>query len=126
LTKQKPGRVVLCGRRDAALVCLFAAAVESRIDLVAVEELLTSFSSLFQPPGRPINAASILPGLLHGFGDIEDLIVQIGVDRVLSCAPQPLPPANDSAPKRRYATRPERFSAEPGVLLRWLDRPSER
>ena len=60
----RPERFVVCGRRDAAVVALLAAAVEPLITHVAVEEMLLSFRSLFSAQGTPISAASVLPGLL--------------------------------------------------------------
>jgi hypothetical protein len=42
IEQRKPKRLVVCGRRDAALLASFAAAVESAIDLVATEEMILS------------------------------------------------------------------------------------
>ncbi len=79
----KPKRIVLVARRDSALTASIAAAIEPSIDRVAVEDLLPSFRSLFSPEGRPINAASILPGLLQRFGDVDEILDQIGPRKVL-------------------------------------------
>jgi hypothetical protein len=57
--------IVLCGRRDAALVAFLAAAVEPRIDRVAVEDAILGLLPLFEPEGQAINAASLLPGILR-------------------------------------------------------------
>jgi hypothetical protein len=38
----KPARIVLCGRKDAALVACFAAAVDPTIDAVATEDMQLS------------------------------------------------------------------------------------
>jgi cephalosporin-C deacetylase-like acetyl esterase len=84
--KTKPRRVVLCGRRDAALVACFAAAVEPKVDQVAAEELWLSFRPLFAAEGRPINAASILPGLLRNFGDMTDVLAAVAPRKVLVAA----------------------------------------
>ena len=51
----RPERFVVCGRRDAAVVALLAAAVEPLITHVAVEEMLLSFRSLFSAQGTPIS-----------------------------------------------------------------------
>ena len=80
------GRVVLCARRDAALVACFAAAVEPTIELVATEEMILSFRPLFDAEGSPINAASILPGLLQRFGDIAHVLAEIAPRRILIAA----------------------------------------
>jgi hypothetical protein len=114
----KPGRVVLCGRRDAALTALFAAAVEPQISGVAVEKMRGSFESLFQPGGQPINAASIVPGLLRDFGDIGEVVNKIGAGRVLECAP--LGPLAAADPPVRH--EPRRYSAEPQLLTEWFER----
>jgi dienelactone hydrolase len=79
-------RVVLCGRRDAALTAIFAAAVEPAIHQVAMEELLLSYMPLFGAHGTPINAASILPGMLRGFGDIADVLAEIAPRKTLVAA----------------------------------------
>src|SRR5262249_43357029 len=63
LSRAEPSRqLVLCGRRDAALVVALTAAIEPSITHVATEGLLLSFRLLFAARGVPINAASILPG----------------------------------------------------------------
>ncbi len=114
VAEKTPGRIVLCGRRDAALVGLFAAAIEPRVAAVAVEEMLGSFESLFSPPGRPINAASIVPGLLRDFGDIGDVVNRIGPRRVLLCAllgplPDSQPPGTRLLARAKWvASRPNR------------------
>ena len=82
----KPRRIILCARRDAALVALFAAAVEPAIHGIATEEMLTSFLPLFAAEGYPINAAGILPGLLRDFGDLPDVLAGIGPRKVLVAA----------------------------------------
>src|SRR5262249_30977485 len=71
--RNKPKRLVLCGRRDAALVALFAAALEPAVTHLAVEEMPLSYLPLFEADGRPINAASIVPKLLRDFGDLPDV-----------------------------------------------------
>ena len=78
--------MIVCGRRDAALVACLAAAVEPAIDRVACEEMVLSFRSLFSAEGFPINAASILPGLLQKFGDVADVLAQIAPRKVLVAA----------------------------------------
>lgn len=111
-------RIILCGRRDAALVACLAAAIDRQIDRVACEDMLPSLRSLFAAEGRPINAASILPGLLQRFGDIADVIARIAPRKVLLAATaggSPTPP-----PHVRVTT--QRFSEEPRRLLSdWAD-----
>jgi dienelactone hydrolase len=79
-------RLVLCGRQDAALTAVCAAAVEPAIHQVATEGLRLSLLPLFAADGIPINAASILPGLLRCFGDIADVLAQIAPRRILVAA----------------------------------------
>ncbi len=112
----KPKRVVICGRRDAALTACLAAAVEPSIDRVAVEDLLPSFRSLFAPEGRPINAASILPGLLQRFGDVADVLAQIAPRKVLvaSAGRESRP----SIPSVSCVERP--FTQDAKLLTDWL------
>ena len=69
--KMKLPRVVLCGRKDAALVVSLTAAIEPAVERIAVEEMLLSYRVLFDEIGRPINAASIVPGMLRDYGDTE-------------------------------------------------------
>ena len=111
-----PARVVLCGRSDAALVACLAAATDPGVTRVAVEGLHLSFVPLFDGVGRPVNAASILPGLLRDFGDVADILAEIAPRKVLV-----------SAGVGRLTRRPpsaevtdRRFVTEPGLLLDWL------
>jgi dienelactone hydrolase/pimeloyl-ACP methyl ester carboxylesterase len=115
MTKTKPQKVVLCGRNDAALVACMAAAIEPAIDQVATEELLLSFRPLFAPGGYPINAASLLPGLLERFGDVADVLAQIAPRRVLIAAG-----IGDSPGIPSVQSAPGRFSREPRLLMDWL------
>ena len=112
----KPRALFLCGRRDAALVACLAAAEEPAIQGVATEEMLRSFLPLFSPGGYPINAASILPGLLRDFGDLPDVLDTIGPRRVLVAAgigagAWPLPSVR---------VVDGRFTDDPRVLTDWL------
>ena len=45
-----------------------------------------TFRWYFDPIGRPINAASILPSLLKEFGDVDQILASIGPRRMLSAA----------------------------------------
>jgi cephalosporin-C deacetylase-like acetyl esterase len=115
--REKTGRkIVLVGRRDAALVACLAAALDPKIAAVAVEGMPLSFRPLFDPDGRPINAASIVPGLLRDFGDVTELLGAISPRKVLA--------ANGTGtPLRRIysvALRTAGFTAEPEALLEWL------
>jgi hypothetical protein len=111
----RPPRVVLCGRRDAALVACFAAAVEPAIDAVATEEMLRSVLPLFSAEGHPLNAASILPGLLRDFSDLPDVLARVGPRRVLVAAG--VGDARDLPSVRLTA---DRFTRDPRVLTDWL------
>ncbi len=112
----KPRRVILCGRRDAALVACLAAAVERTVDGVAAEELLLSFRPLFAAEGRPINAASILPGLLRDFGDMADVLAEVAPRRALVAAG--VGEIGRSTPSVR--TEKERFTKDARLLTDWL------
>jgi hypothetical protein len=95
LSTNRAGRIVLVGRRDAALVVALAAAVESRITHVAVDGLLPSFESLFSAAPAPINAASILPNLLKHFGDVPDILNSIKPRPVLTWDGKSIQELND-------------------------------
>jgi cephalosporin-C deacetylase-like acetyl esterase len=114
--KTKPRRVVLLGRRDGALVACFAAAVESKVSAVAAEEMLLSFLPLFAAEGRPVNAASLLPGLLRDFGDVADVLAEISPRRVLVAAGVGEAGRSISS----VTTAKEPFSKDARVLTDWL------
>jgi dienelactone hydrolase len=117
LTEQSKGtRVVLCGRRDAALVACMTAAVESGVARVAVEEMPLTMRLYFDPIGRPVNAASILPAMLRDFGDIEDVVAAIAPRQVLVAAGQ----GKTSRPQVALALRDKPFTSNPELLLTWL------
>jgi dienelactone hydrolase len=113
----KPKKLILVGRRDAALVACLAAAVEPAIDQVAVEDLLPSFRSLFSPEGRAINAASILPGLLQRFGDVDDILAQIGPRKVLVAGGA----RGNHAGVRSVSVVEDRFTQDGNVLTDWVE-----
>ena len=113
----EPKKLVLVGRRDAALAACFAAAIEPEVEQVAVEDLLPSFRSLFSPEGRPINAASIVPGLLQQFGDVDDVLAQIGPRKVLVAGAL----RGEHAGARGVSVVENRFSQDANVLLEWLE-----
>jgi cephalosporin-C deacetylase-like acetyl esterase len=113
--KVKPSRVVVCGRRDSAVVAFLAAALEPRIDRVAVQEALLSYAPLFRAEGYPINAASLLPDLLRSFGDVADVVTAIKAERVLIADGIGAAPAELTCKMSK-----ERFTDKPAVLTEWL------
>lgn len=114
--KNSDRRVVLVGRQDAALVACFAAAVEKSINAVATDGLWLSFLPLFRAEGIPINAASILPGLLRDFGDMPDVLKEIAPRRVLAMRPKERP---ENLPAGvRLVSDP--LVENPALLLEWL------
>jgi cephalosporin-C deacetylase-like acetyl esterase len=115
-SETKPSRIVLCGRRDAALAVSLAAAVEPAIDAIAVEELIGSFRAFLSPEGRALNAASVLPGLLQRFGDVSDILAEIRPRKVLIAAAGP--ELRSSAGSQSVATRP--FTQDVAILADWL------
>ena len=114
--KDESRKIVLCGRRDAALVACLAAAVCPRVGHVACEDMLLSFRPLFNAAGLPINAASILPGLLQKFGDIPDVLARIAPRKVLVASGIGEP----SRPGQHTRFIPQSFSKEPKLLADWL------
>jgi pimeloyl-ACP methyl ester carboxylesterase len=113
---KEAGKVTLCARRDAALVALFAAALEPRIARIALEEMRCSYWPPFDEAGVPINAASLLPGLLRDFGDLPDVLAEVAPRPILLAAPVNAPEALLKSVRKSDA----RFSADPKVLLDWL------
>jgi dienelactone hydrolase len=118
---RQPARVVLCGRADAALVACLTAATDPGVSRVAVEGLPHSLVPLFDATGRPVNAASILPGLLRDFGDVADILAEIAPRRVLVSAGVGTltrrPPSADVTDRS--------IVTEPSGLLDWLAAPGE-
>ncbi len=113
---KQTGPVTLCGRRDAALVVCLAAAVAPTVRRVALEEMRASYLSLFDEAGVPVNAASLLPGLVRDFGDLPDVLAEIAPRSVLLAAP-----SGDLGKLPKSARMTEsRFSADPDVLRDWL------
>jgi hypothetical protein len=112
----RPRRIVLCGRQDAALVACLATSVDPTVDRVACEGMLATFRRLFSVDGFPINAASILPGLLQRFGDITDVIATIAPRKVLIASPA----SEWSRTAPLIDLFPERFSTHPQILVKWL------
>ena len=86
------------------------------VDQVACEDMLLSFRPLFTAEGLPINAASILPGLLQKFGDVADVLAQIAPRKVLVAS------GNRRAVQARTARadHPARFLQQGARLLRGL------
>ncbi len=115
--KGKPRRVTVCGRRDAALVACLAAAVHPSIDRVACEEMLLSFRTLFAAEGFPINAASILPGLLQKYGDVAEVLAQIAPRKVLIASG--VGELSREFPNVRIVAG--KLIAEPQRLLGWIE-----
>ena len=114
--QRKPRRVVLCGRRDAALAVCLAAAVDSAIDLVATEELTQSFRSFFGADGSPLNAASILPGLLQRYGDVSQVLAEIAPRRILIAAGI----AEGLRGNLSVHAVPGRFSNDSRMFIQWI------
>jgi hypothetical protein len=117
ISRIAPQRIILCGRRDAGLVAILAAAVEPRINLVAVEETRLSYLPLFAPEGMPINASEIAPGLLRDFGDIPDVLAHIAPRGVLAAA------CSGKLTRRIDSARlvSDRFTRNVQVLAAWLE-----
>ena len=86
--------------------------MEPAIQGVATEEMLLSFLPLFSAEGRPINAASILPGLLRDFGDLADVLAEIGPRRVLVAGG--VGPTMPAIPSIQVTEEP--FTRDPRVL----------
>lgn len=119
LVRSKPARLVLCGRRDAAHVACFTAAIDDRVQALAAEEMLLSFGRLFDANAEPINAASIVPRLLRDFGDMDDVLATLRTRRALVAAARGQWPAERRLPKFLHIAE-QGFSKRPSVLIEWL------
>jgi hypothetical protein len=116
--KTKPSRVVLCGRRDAAMVVCLTAAIEPTITHVAAEELPLTKRWYFDPIGRPLNGAVVVPGLLRDFGDIKEVLAAIAPRKAMLSAG--VGSVDDPLPGVERIERA--YSAEPELLRKWLSR----
>ena len=114
--QRRPKRVVLCGCLDAGLLAAFAAAVEPRIDVTAIEETRLSFLPLFEPHGLAINAAELVPGLLRDFGDVAEVLAAAAPRKVLAAACT----GSMSRDVANVRISAESFSTNPEELHTWL------
>ena len=71
----------------------------------------------FTARGTPINAASILPGLLERFGDVPDVLAEIAPRKILIAA------GVDEGPRTSPSARTVRgrFTGDPRLFTDWLD-----
>ncbi len=117
MLKESPtAEIILCGRRDAALVAVLAAALEPTISRVVAEGLLLDYRDLFTPDAPAINAASILPGMFQ-FGDMVDVLSLISPRKVLLAASRGKLP-KDIAGVKLIETE---LTKNPRAILGWLD-----
>jgi dienelactone hydrolase len=112
----KRSRIILCGRRDAALVACLTAAIEPSVTDVAMEQMPLTYRWYFDPVGRPINAASVLPSLLRDHGDIDQILAAIAPRRMLSAAG--LGETEQRLPTLQQAEG--LFTENPALLTNWL------
>jgi len=115
--KAKPRRLVVCGRKDAALAACLAALVEPAVDSLALEEMLLSFRAAFSEQASAINAASILPGLLQSFTDVAEMLAALSPRKVLMASGTGRQSANFS-PNVKVVDR--KFSQEPRLFSAWM------
>jgi hypothetical protein len=81
-----------------------------------MEQMPLTFRQYFDPGGRPINAASILPGMLRDFGDVEQVLSAIAPRKMLSTAG-----LGDVSYELPAMQKSESLMAEnPTVLIDWL------
>jgi dienelactone hydrolase len=113
---KKWSRIILCGRRDAALVACLTAAIEPSVTDLAMEQMPLTYRWYFDPVGRPINAASVLPSLLRDHGDIDQVLAAIAPRKMLSAAG--FGRMDQRLPTLREAE--ELFTENPALLTNWL------
>jgi cephalosporin-C deacetylase-like acetyl esterase len=114
--KMKLPRVVLLGRKDAALVAALTAAVEPAVARLVVEEMLLSYRVLFDTAGRPINAASMVPGMLRDSGDVEDVLAAVAPRKTLVAGGVGKMGRELAGLQRAEGS----FANSPAVLVDWL------
>jgi dienelactone hydrolase len=112
----KRSRIILCGRRDAALVACLTAAIEPSVTAVAMGQMPLTYRWYFDPVGRPINAASVLPSLWREHGDIDQVLAAIAPRRMLSAAG--LGATDQQLPTLQRAEG--LFTENPALLTDWL------
>ena len=117
MKRNPPEKVILCGRKDSGLIALMAASIEPMISGVAVEEIPESFMSLLSESAAPLNAASIVPGLLDDFGDIPEILDTVSPRKTLIS--KAIVKLN---PKSAGSVRIEnhKFSTNPNLIIDWL------
>ena len=71
---------------------------------------------MFSAEGRPINAASILPGLLQRFGDVADVLAQVAPRKVLVAAGG----RESHASIRSVSVVEGRFTQDVKLLTDWI------
>ena len=114
--RAKRQRLVLCGRRDAALVASSRRRSSRRCSQWRRRNCVSASCRSSTRTARPINAASILPGLLRDFGDVADLLGELARRKVLIAAG-----VGKLERKRTTVQIAEgRFSEDPRVLTEWL------
>ena len=72
-----PTRIAIAGRGWAALVVLFAAAMDPKISAVALEAVPASYGQVARAELYNLPASSILPGVLRDF-DLPDVLRSLG------------------------------------------------
>ena len=79
---------------------------------------LLSYRALFDTAGRPVNAVSLLPGMLRDFADIGDMLAHISPRKALVAA------GVGAGPKRPPSVdvAEQAFTSDPQVLLDWLSK----
>jgi hypothetical protein len=94
-----------------------AASIEPMISGVAVEEIPESFMSLLSESAAPLNAASIVPGLLADFGDIPEILDTVSPRKTLISKT-----SVKLNPKSAGSVRIEKnkFSTNPNLIIDWL------
>jgi cephalosporin-C deacetylase-like acetyl esterase len=116
VAQTRRSKVVLCGRRDAALVAALTAAIEPAVTKVAMEQMPLSYRWYFDPLGRPINAANTVPSMLKDYGDLDQVLAAIAPRKMLSAGG--LGKTTQRVPTLQQAEG--LFTETPELLTDWL------
>lgn len=112
----RPKRLALVARGDAGIVAMLAAALEPAITHLALEGTLLSYWSLFRPDAAPLNAASLLPGMLRDYGDLPEVLGELKNRAMLLATPRGRPEQRLEGAKFVEGS----FAKRPSVLVDWL------
>lgn len=119
IKEYKPAKLLLCGSGDAALLALFSAALEPRVNGLILDQLLASYKKALTNSGHALSESNLVHGILKDYGDIADLIRESAPGPILCTA---INEPDDFEPSPRLQTEKSRLVDSPAILTDWLGR----